>query len=93
MRTEWFRRSPSVLWRNNGDDVLVAGVAGDQLQVLSGTAGHVWSLLDAPRTLTELVAILDDQYQAPSGVIARDVARLLQDLQRVGLVDTVADGG
>lgn len=82
-----------MLWRNSGDDVLVAGLRGEDLQVLSGTACHVWALLDRPRTLAEVVAILGDHYHAAHEVIARDVAHLLEDLRRRGLVDaTPADG-
>lgn len=58
-----------------------------------GVATEVWALLAQARSLDELVAWLQDQYDAPRGVIEADVAELLEQLRRARLIDAVGPDG
>jgi hypothetical protein len=80
MVTRGYVRSSSALSRQVGDETLVTRVDRESLDVLAGTAGHIWRLLEQPRTVAELVEILAGHYRADPERIRRDVDRLLEDL-------------
>lgn len=89
-----FRHAHSTLWRNVGDEVLVGLPAGEGLEVLEGTAGHVWRLLADQPTFTELTDALSAAYGGPRQLIAADVGALLEELCSCGFVEEMAaDGG
>lgn len=88
-----FRRARTALWRHVGDEVLVGLPTGDGFEVLADTAGHIWHLLADQPTLEQLTDILDGSYDGPREVIASDVATLLEELQRRGLVEKLAGRG
>jgi hypothetical protein len=51
----------------------------------------VWALLEAPRTVQEIVTVLSEEYDASSEQIARDVIELLTELRASGLVRAAVD--
>jgi hypothetical protein len=85
-----FRQSPAVLSRSAGTEVLLATADRDGVDVLSETAALVWRLLDAPRSLAEVVETLSEMYAAPADEIARDTEALVRDLVQRGLVDEIS---
>jgi hypothetical protein len=86
-------RSPSALFREVGEEVLLADVAGEGFDALSGAATAVWALLAGLRTRAELVAALADRYGVSEESIEADVNRLLDELHRRGWIQEVpADG-
>jgi hypothetical protein len=82
-RYEW---SPEVLFRSSGPDVLLAPPGRDDFELLSGTAGVLWRLLQTPVTIDAVVDELADLYQADRDAVAADVGPVLDDLTRRGLV-------
>jgi hypothetical protein len=87
-----YRQSRSVLWRNVGNDVLLATPDGDEFDQLSETGSTVWRLLDQPLSLTELVSLLSDAYGEAPQRIASDVQPLLTNLIELGSIEVVEDG-
>ncbi len=89
-----FRHSRTVLWRYVGREVLVGLPSGEGVEVLAGTAGHVWRLLADQPTLAQLSGLLGEAYGAPREVVAADVGALLEELCSRGFVEeVVADVG
>jgi hypothetical protein len=84
-----FRRSPNCLWRSFAGEVLLSG-EDREIRTMAGTAAEVWSVLREPMTAEEVATRLTRIYQAPSEVIARDVAALLGELENLGYVDQVS---
>jgi hypothetical protein len=58
----------------------------DAIYTLNDVASRVWSLLEAPRSVQEIVAVLCEEYDAPREQVAADVVGLLDELQASGLV-------
>lgn len=58
----------------------------DSIYTLNDVASRVWSLVESPRAIDEIVATLCDEYDAPRDVVVRDVAALLDELQTNGLI-------
>ncbi|WP_185736245.1 PqqD family protein [Nocardioides sp. LS1] len=82
------RRSEDVAFVESDERVALLDLAAlqDPPVVLSGTAAHIWRLLDGSRTLDEVVAHLAVEYAVEPHVISPDVQRFVADLTRRGLV-------
>jgi hypothetical protein len=86
-------RSPAVLWRDLGDEVVLTTAGQTGFELLSATASTVWRMLERPRTTSELVATLAVAYGEPAERIAAEVGGLLDDLKHRGMVAVVSDAG
>jgi len=84
--------SQDVLFRSAGPDVLLAPPGRDDFELLSGTAGVVWRLLETPRTVAELVDVLADLYGTDRESIATDVHPLIDTLLEQGLIRQAPEG-
>ena len=83
--------STSTPWRRVGDDIILAPIGREDFDHLSGTAAVVWSLLDTPCTMGELVDALAEIYSVPAEGIAGDVEVLVADLLERGAVREVKE--
>lgn len=63
---------------------LVAGIGDmeDELFTLNETGKAIWDQLDGKTSLSEVIAVLSQDYNAPSGEIESDVLGLVQELVR-----------
>jgi len=63
---------------------LVAGIADmeDELFTLNETGKAIWEKLDGRRSLSQVIAELDAEYQAEPGEIDKDVLGLVEELAR-----------
>lgn len=86
-----YRRSPRVLTRTVGRELILATPDGEDFDCLSETGGDVWELLAEPRTAAEVAAALGAAYGQPPGAIRADVENLLGSLLCRGLVEIVED--
>jgi hypothetical protein len=71
---------------------LVAGIGDleDELYTLNDTGKAIWDQLDGKMTLGEIIATLDQDYDAPPGEIEQDVIGLVQELVRRRMLIEVA---
>jgi hypothetical protein len=53
---------------------------------LDDVGGRVWELCDGSRELSDLVAVIGDEYDAPLDVVASDLKELLADLASENLI-------
>lgn len=86
-----YRRSPGLLFRRVGEEVIVASADGEPY-ILKGTALTIWNLLETARTASDLVHELSAAYGAPHAAVSSDVPPFLADLISRGLVDEVGRG-
>jgi hypothetical protein len=83
--TATYVRSPWVLWRTTATAVLARHVDG-RGTTLSGTGVALWDHLDQPRTLDELVALMQGAFDAPVDDLTRDLREALRRLRDDGVV-------
>lgn len=69
----------------DGELVLLDTATG-AMHVLNPVAAAVWSELDGARSVEEIVAVLSDAAGAGIGQVREDVARLVDQLGRSGLL-------
>jgi len=84
-----YRRAPGAPFRYLDDDVIVAPPGTDTFESLAGTAADVWSLLDAPRTLDDLVVVMTQAYSANADQLKTDISALLERLMAAGSIRIV----
>jgi hypothetical protein len=85
-------RSRSVVSRVVAGETLIVpvrGKVGDLASIYSfnGTGSLIWQLLDAPRSLTDLIDAVEREYEVGHEQAHKDVTRFLDDMLSVGLVD------
>lgn len=84
--------SPDVVAREIADDFivvpLVAGIgdADDELYTLNDTGRAIWDLLDGRRTLAEVSADLEHEFDAPSAQLEADVLGFASEMVRFGIL-------
>lgn len=84
------RRVPAVVERRFAGEVLLTAQGRDEVDRLDGTAAVVWTLLDEPRSVGELVGELSETYGASRAEVEDGVRALLEDLGARGYAE-VAD--
>jgi Coenzyme PQQ synthesis protein D (PqqD) len=68
-----------------GETVLMS-LARSRCYGLGEIGSDIWSRLMSPVRVSDLVDGLSERYEAPPGVIERDVLRLLSELAEEGLI-------
>ena len=58
----------------------------DAIYTLNEVGSRVWTLLEAPKSVQEIIAVLCDEYDAPCEQVTTDLVELLDTLQANGLV-------
>lgn len=72
-----------------GDELFLIHTPSGEIHRLNPTGRLVWQLLQHEAlTVDELGALLADYFAAPAGVVTDDVATLMGELHRAGLVLT-----
>jgi hypothetical protein len=64
----------------------------DAIYTLNDVGSRVWTLLEAPKSIDEITAVLCEEYDAPREQVARDVAELLNELEAGGLIRSEQKG-
>jgi len=87
-----FTRSRSVVSRVVAGETLIVpvrGKVGDLAPIYSfnGTGSLIWQLLDAPRTLADLIDAVEREFDVEQDQALKDVTQFLNDMRSVGLVD------
>jgi PqqD family protein of HPr-rel-A system len=77
--------------RTVGDDVLVHDEAGGRVHVLNATAGTVLRACDGTRSEAAIAAMLAAEYGIDIATAATDVAAVIADFRRLGLLEVEAD--
>ncbi len=72
------------------DEVVLLDLDAGTYFSLDEVGGRVWELCDGARTVTEILAVVVAEYDAPADVIEADVNRLLEELEAEALL-VVAD--
>ncbi len=87
-----FTRSRSVVSRVVAGETLIVpvrGRVGDLASIYSfnATGSLIWRLLDAPRSLADLIDAVEREFDVEQQQAQRDVTQFLNDMRSVGLVD------
>ena len=81
-----FRQSERVINQEAGGTTVLLSLEGGQYYSLNGVGGRAWELADGSRTVSELAVLLESEFDAPAGVIERDLLELFSSLADEKLV-------
>ena len=90
-----FIRSQSVVSRVVAGETLIVPVrskVGDLASIYSfnGTGTLIWKLLESPKTVSEIAAIVAREYEVEAAQAERDVTNFFSEMKAVGLVEVPA---
>ena len=68
------------------DEVIILGLDDSMYYGLSGTGARIWELVQAPRTVEEIVTTITAEFEVDRQRAEADLDALLADLQARGLV-------
>jgi hypothetical protein len=80
---------PGCLATSLGDEVIVLTLGSGVYHGLNPVAACVWNCLATPRTLDELVAAVENEFESSGSDVEGDVRRLLDTLCSHGIVTEV----
>jgi Coenzyme PQQ synthesis protein D (PqqD) len=91
----WFVRSQSVVARVVAGETLIVPVrakVGDLASIyrFNGTGTLIWKLLETPRTIVELAAVVAEAYEVDASTALGDVTDFVCEMKAVGLVEVPA---
>jgi len=95
LRDEILIRSESVVARVVAGETLIVPVrakVGDLASIYSfnGTGTLIWKLLESPRTVEQLAAIVAQEYEVDAAQAEQDVTSFVSEMKAVGLVEVPA---
>lgn len=79
-------RKDGVLSQRVGDSLVLLDPAGGEYYSLEGVGVRVWELCDGTRLTDEVVAAIQQEYDAPLATVQADVVALLTELANEKLV-------
>ena len=68
------------------DEVIILGLDDSMYYGLSGTGARIWELLQAPRTIADIVTTIAEEFEVDRGRVEADLDVLLDELQSRGLI-------
>ncbi len=57
-----------------------------EVKVLNEVGAQIWTLADGSRTVSDIIAALCDEFEAPPSVVEADTLKFLAELQQKGLI-------
>ena len=84
------RRSQQALSADVGSDVVALNIARGACYGMEKVAADVWQLLDQPTDVEAICKSLIERYDVGPEICRADVSRLLDEMVREGLVETIS---
>jgi PqqD family protein of HPr-rel-A system len=81
-----WRRDPELPFQKLEEETIVVDPRRREVHLLNETAARIWELLAAPRSVDELCAALDEEYDAPADEVRAAVSELVGGLEQKGLL-------
>lgn len=81
-----FERVPDVLFTAIGDDVVALNVERGNCYSMEQVTAALWNLLAEPRDLDDLCAQLEERFEVEHQRCRSDVARVIGEMVREGLL-------
>lgn len=84
-----FCRSVDVTSVDHGDKTVLLDARSEQFFSLDETGKLIWAMMATPRTGSEIVAALREQFEIPVDQITADVTGFLTEMERERLIEVV----
>jgi len=81
------RWSPAAVATEVNEEVVLMNLERDRCYGLGSTGSDIWRKLQAPIRVSELLAQLEAEYDAPAGQMELDVLQTLREFAAEGLIE------
>jgi len=81
------QRVDHVIAREGDREMLLLDVESGCYYTLNEIGGRIWDLCDGASTVSEIIGVLCEEYDAPFETIRADAVELLEDLRRERLLE------
>lgn len=78
--------SSEVLHQQVLDELIILDLNGEQYYGLNEVGARIWALLDGDHTLSDVAAVIGDEFDAPPDQVQGDLLGLIDALLAAGLV-------
>lgn len=75
-----------------GNQTMMMSISAGKYFAVAETAQRIWELIEAPRSIEDIVSVLRSEYDVPAETCRDQVMRFAEDLHENGLVTEVQDG-
>ena len=75
-----------------GHQTMMMSVSAGKYFALAETGQRIWDLLEAPRSIRDIVSVLVTEYNVAPEDCLTQVTRFVEDLRENGLVAEIPDG-
>jgi hypothetical protein len=79
------RQAPNVLSQRSDDEIILFNLEHGNYYSLSEVGIRIWELCDGSRRVSDIAAIISNEYEVPIDVAQADVLELLSDLAEENL--------
>lgn len=86
------RRRGELLEAVVDDEIMALHVESGTCFGFNHTASRVWALLESPRNVSELSAVLEAEFDVPPEQCRRELLELLRELEKDGLIELESAG-
>jgi PqqD family protein of HPr-rel-A system len=91
--TNGWRRDPALPFQRMEEEAIVVNPRTREVHLLNETAARIWELLEAPRSIDDLVATLGEEFEAEPAALREAVEAFVSDLSGKGLLTAAASAG
>ena len=80
------KRMEQVIAQKASNDFLLFNMDNGNYYSLNDIGGRIWELCDGNRSVSQLVAAIAAEYDAPTAVLEKDIVELLEGLEEGKLI-------
>ena len=84
-----FRRNPDLIGASIDDELVMMSVEQGQYYGLGGVGPRVWDLIEQPRTFSDLVDQILEEFEVEREVCEKDMLEFLGQMEKLGLAERV----
>jgi hypothetical protein len=88
-----FQRDPAALEASVGTDTVLCSIESGKFCDVNAVGGRIWTLLEQPRSIAEIVSGLRERYSVDETTCLRDIEPFLAALEGAHLISRVTDQG
>jgi coenzyme PQQ biosynthesis protein PqqD len=80
------KRGEQIIAQKAADELLLLNMEDGNYYSLNEIGGRIWELCDGKRTVSQVIAALAAEYEAPHSTLEHDVVELLEDFRKGKLI-------
>ncbi len=81
------QRRPEIAWRVIEGEAVVVNPRSGSVFPLNPVATRLWELAEGKNTVEQMIAVIAEEFDAPTDVLAKDAQTFFEDLSSKAMID------